>query len=323
VIQYPHSMRCDLCGSEERKPFPRWVTGTQGVVICRGCGLMYTDPAPSRDEIQRMYDEVFTDDPGAPPLPPEDEETAEKRFQSAIRRTETRFIPLVAADGNLEGKRWLELRCRQGGVLAAVLARGGAATGIDLFSRNVEWARKRLPAARIHQATVDDLFAPVKGETFDVISMMTVHVPSHVPSPARLFQDAYDHLAPGGRLILDEKDVSQVNLRKGHFPFRYPEGMGHYHHVTVASVRSFVERAGLEIISSEYGRWSAARHFVLVARKPERPLAASAPKGEEPSRLYRRMVVQYGQHLVAKAAFGAIGRVVRFVRPRPAHASTN
>jgi release factor glutamine methyltransferase len=113
------------------------------------------------------------------------------------------------------------------GVLAITAALAGArATAIDVSHRAVACARlnARLNGTRV-RVRRGDLFAPVRGERFDLIVANPPYLPAASDAPPhgaarawdagrdgrrqldRLCRDAPDHLAPGGRLLLVHSSV--------------------------------------------------------------------------------------------------------------------
>jgi len=281
---------CDLCGGMEFRVLPRRMTGARRTVICQRCGLVFTNPRWDPAEIARLYVEEFRRDPAAP--------VREDFFDGSIRELELErdlahgtLLPMMTRSVDPKGKRWLELRFRTGAVLEALQGRGAEVHGVDLYERGVAWVHNRLPAATLHVAPVHDLLGPVGGG-FDVISMTTIHVTAHVPSPTRLLSDAFDRLVPGGLLMLAEKDITRMPPHVPQFPLSEGAGLVHYHHLTEKSLRAFVQKVGFEIVSTEdIRRQSVLRYFMLVARKGDRrdrPEPASI-RAEDAEALYRRV----------------------------------
>jgi SAM-dependent methyltransferase len=281
---------CDLCGGLKFRVLPRRMTGARRTVICQRCGLVFTNPRWDPVEIARLYVEEFRRDPAAP--------AREDFFDGSARELELErdlahgtLLPLMTRSTAPKSKRWLEVRFRTGAVLEALQDRGAEVHGVDLYERGVGWVRERLPAATLHVAPVHDLLGPVGGG-FDVISMTTIHVTAHVPSPTRLLSDAFDRLVPGGLLMLAEKDITRMPAYVPQFPLSEAAGLVHYHHLTENSLRAFVEKVGFEIVQTgEIPRRSVLRYFMIVARKGDRRdlPAPAAIRADDPEALYRRV----------------------------------
>jgi len=111
--------------------------------------------------------------------------------------------------------RVLDLGCGWGavGVAAAKSACDGHVVLTDVNRRAARLARENLERNRVRNAEVrvGSLFAPVAGETFDVIA---TNPPFHAGRPLvlRLLSEAPDHLAPGGRLVLVGKGSQGIRF---------------------------------------------------------------------------------------------------------------
>lgn len=290
--------RCDLCGSENHLAFPGVITRPHTVVICRACGLIYTNPCWEAAEIKLIYDCVFRDDPGAPANSrrPDYEEYRAARFEQAQKKIAEQWIPRLIEYVEPRGKKWLDVRFRAGALPAQLHSLGAEVHAVDIFAANAEWLRKKLPDAKIYRNDVDDLLE-IPGADFDAISMVTTHVAAHVPSPNKLFQAAFNKLKAGGILFVDEKDVTQIAPQAAMFPFQYPFGMAHYQHLTLETGIFFIKKAGFEILQAEYTeKATAQKHFFIVAHKPLQNSATTIEIIFDDRRyrqIYRHLVKQY------------------------------
>jgi 16S rRNA (guanine1207-N2)-methyltransferase len=99
----------------------------------------------------------------------------------------------------------LDLGCGYGvvGVVAGLLAPRGRVTLVDINQRAVALARANLRANGIENADVHqgDGFAPILGQTFDVIAI-NPPIRAGISVTHRLIAEAVEHLVPGGRFYL-------------------------------------------------------------------------------------------------------------------------
>jgi 2-polyprenyl-3-methyl-5-hydroxy-6-metoxy-1,4-benzoquinol methylase len=302
---------CDLCGSAEYRSLPHFMTGELPVVICSRCGLTFTNPRWTREEMAEILEEEFRDDPGAPSVQTENYQAMrESRFDAATRSLEAKLLPRIKSIVAPRGKRWLDVRFRNGALIAALLREGADVTGVDPFPRNVEWVGNRTRCTQLHAVPHDDLLRGVEGP-FDVISMVSVHVAAHVPSPTQLFREVYERLAPGGLLILDEKDITRIPRGVTVFPLRYPFGMAHYHHLTVNSTQSFLKKAGFDLQMVEWSKdESLLKHFLIVARKPLAPQPSPREvRGDDPRKLRLRLHYLFFRTVLASKRAGLARRL--------------
>jgi len=111
--------------------------------------------------------------------------------------------------------RVLDLGCGWGavGVAAAKSARDGRVVLTDVNRRAARLARQNVERNGVRNAEVrvGSLFAPVAGETFDVIA---TNPPFHAGRPLvlRILSEAPDHLAPDGRLVLVGKGSQGIRF---------------------------------------------------------------------------------------------------------------
>jgi SAM-dependent methyltransferase len=303
---------CDLCGGNEYQVLASRMTGSRRTAICRQCGLVFTNPRWDPPEIRRIYAEEFTSDPGAPAREELVEgSVAEAEKERALARAIA--LPLASRFVDPRGKRWLEVRFRTGAMLGELHGLGAEVHGVDLFERSVNWVQERLPTAKLHVAPVHDLLGSVS-DGFDVVSMTTIHVAAHVPSPTRLLEDVFDRLVPGGLLLLGEKDITRIPRLVPQFPLSERSGMAHYHHLTAPAMRAFVEKVGFEIVHADYlARASALQHYVIVARRmktPRRP-DPSLIRANDPQGLHRRLRWLFLRSRYRKVRYRAVVRAQR------------
>jgi 16S rRNA (guanine1207-N2)-methyltransferase len=111
--------------------------------------------------------------------------------------------------------RVLDLGCGWGavGVAAAKSARDGTVVLTDVNRRAARLARQNVERNGVRNAAVrvGSLFAPVVGETFDVIA---TNPPFHAGRPLvlRILSEAPDYLAPDGRLVLVGKGSQGIRF---------------------------------------------------------------------------------------------------------------
>jgi ubiquinone/menaquinone biosynthesis C-methylase UbiE len=95
------------------------------------------------------------------------------------------------------GDKVLEIGCGTGSDLLQFAKHGALATGIDLTTRHVELARKRVgDLATVHEADARNL--PLADESFDyVYSHGVLH---HTDEPEQVVREMFRVLRPGGRI---------------------------------------------------------------------------------------------------------------------------
>lgn len=260
-------VECEICVGKNFSEVSRETDGSYRTVMCDDCGFFFCSPAISRERLSQFYDEEFDGDPGA-------NQRADKGHidPALVKKEELRAsqwaMPVIEKYMDVSGKRVLDLRSRTGG-LAALLARQGATvTATDPMTGNADYLKRREDVDGIYLAPAElDLLPGFEAESFDAVSMLTIHVMAHVISPRILLSRVYEVLKPGGLVFLDEKDIFSPHRISTPSVF---SGTGHFYHFTVDSTRRILEANGFDVLECDTTvRKSVFRHIVAVARKPE------------------------------------------------------
>lgn len=186
------------------------------VVACMRCGLMRTDPRPTRESIRLYYPSNY---------PPYAETTRETR--NIARRLGRRlFDPLDVATPVLAPGRLLEIGCASGNFLVAMQTAGWEVTGVELDASAAQVATARTQH-RVHQCSIED--QDFSAEAFDLISAWMVF--EHLHDPVAQFRRCARWLRPGGWLAFSVPDCGGLQLRlfgKYWFSLELPRHLYHF-----------------------------------------------------------------------------------------------
>lgn len=208
---------CVVCGADE--PISVGSKGRFGMdvksVACTRCGLVYTTPRPTIEDMGRYYATSYrvhygsvgalrADGSRITPESPDWEEYTDGRYHQQAELV----APLVRP-----GAKVLEMGCRYGRTLSLLAEKHGILPyGIEPGEADSEKAR---------QAGVDCFTGTVEnfdpGETrFDLIQ--SFHVLEHVHDPLEVLLRLRSWLAPGGKLLVEVPNVHQpYGLLEGNF----------------------------------------------------------------------------------------------------------
>jgi len=180
---------CDICGCTRYRfhaslcfegypgPFRLW--------RCRRCGVVVNWPQLGSDAIRDQYDGayyIFREPPA-------------RRWS---RTTQLYLDHLQPLEGDMGGKRLLDVGCASGELLTLAKSRGWDAHGVELSPQAARTAREQ-HGLNVHVGTLEDQNGTLG--TFDII--IATDVIEHVTSP-RLFVEAIrERLRPGGRVVLE------------------------------------------------------------------------------------------------------------------------
>ncbi len=124
---------------------------------------------------------------------------------SVFARGKKRHAAVVDTLDLRPGDKLLDLGCGLGQVLELAIEAGAEATGIDPSPSMVGRARRRVPDAHIVLGSAEDI--PFPDESFThVIATATFH---HWADRDVGLAEAIRVLAPGGRLLIVEKDLTK------------------------------------------------------------------------------------------------------------------
>jgi 2-polyprenyl-3-methyl-5-hydroxy-6-metoxy-1,4-benzoquinol methylase len=233
---------CDLCGSD--LPTPRFSHALESgtviqVVSCGACGLLYTHPRPTRDELVPLYQKTYVDIPG-------------KSAPSTVRSMVVRNRVLRSIWHRIAGQcmsrflsrargRVLDVGCGTGDLLVEVVARGCSGFGVELNPQSVAKCRGR--GLHVTCGGLEDIDESI--EPFDTIVFW--HSLEHLPSPRSSLQRAARLLAPNGRIFVYAPNAHSYTAALfgpswvgWHLPF-------HFTHFTLATLRAMVGASGLQV----------------------------------------------------------------------------
>jgi 2-polyprenyl-3-methyl-5-hydroxy-6-metoxy-1,4-benzoquinol methylase len=270
---YIEHVPCNLCGAQDqqvvfrKEPLnERFVpldvrmttdvySGYGRIVKCRGCGLVYQNPRPSRREIQAAYARL------------QDEEyLQEQECRSINAHLSLRVIKKHIREGRL-----LDVGCATGFFLNAARL-DFEVHGIEPSQWAASFANQRL-RLRVVQGSLED--AHFSNGYFDAMSM--VDVIEHMTDPLAALQSAASLLRPGGILYLVTPDIESISARllRGYWWGLRP---AHLYYFSENTLRSMLKRTGFEVVDARaYGRMFTCQYW--LSRLREYPSVVSKSVG--------------------------------------------
>ncbi len=227
------SVACYVCEATEHRP---WAAENGFYAVrCKGCGLVYVNPRPTRKSIslaaqsglhagQTTTDETGARDPGKV-----------KRYRERLRA--------LYGTANLpdeRGARWLDIGCGFGEFLEALglESRGALLTvGSEPNERKASAARSR---------GLDVSFRDLASETmpYDFVSLLNVF--SHLPAPPELLQQLRGNMHPGAELVLQTGNWAELERAA------IPDRLHLPDHLSFGSepiLRRLLETSGFAVVS--------------------------------------------------------------------------
>ncbi|MEM8931147.1 MAG: class I SAM-dependent methyltransferase [Acidobacteriota bacterium] len=250
---------CPVCGDQtEREAFhvgDRDGVGLQ-TVVCRSCGALFTDPAPTPEALHRFYSESYrTHYVGDP-------EVDRRRIRVSYRH----FRPWLPRTGRL-----LELGAHDGSFLDLV---GRSHPEVERLA--VDPDRRSRPADDTIR-WFDGLDDAVLSEGPPVDAIVSLHVVEHLRDPAEVLDACRLLLAPGGLLMTEVPNLSRLRQGDGFVH------LAHLSHFLPWTFEHLLRRTGFEPVDvwpGRIGRWPGETVLRIVARRAsDVPSEPPTPRG--------------------------------------------
>jgi 2-polyprenyl-3-methyl-5-hydroxy-6-metoxy-1,4-benzoquinol methylase len=246
---------CNLCGARNDV-----VVGTRDrdghplrTVLCRTCGLVWTNPRPSAADMNAYYETTYRADykgRAAPPLRKivrgflgaADRRTMLRPLLAPDRRVRSHGSQRLAGPAPQEAARMLDVGCGAGELVYLMRRDGVDASGLEPGIEFAEFARTVLRVP-IETAAVDA--ATVSDASLDLVTVF--HALEHVPDPRSVLTTVRGWLKRGGRLVVEVPNIAALVQAPSH-QYHY----AHLHHFTGSTLGALGEAAGLRLVDTRY-----------------------------------------------------------------------
>ncbi len=210
------------------------IPGCFKVLRCMHCGLMRTNPRPTRETIGTYYPADYRPHQGAP-ANAGGNRTGLRRWVERSLGFETRSIPPMAA-GHL-----LEIGCSTGVFMEQMRQKGWSAEGIEFSEPAATQARAR--GFPVQTATVETVTCPSR--PVDLIAAWMVL--EHLHDPVGALNKMRTWIRSDGYLIASIPDAGSMEFRlfgKYWFALQLPT---HLYHFTPKSIATLLHTGGWEL----------------------------------------------------------------------------
>ncbi len=273
-------VNCNLCGEDSSEPLFRGKDrryrrpGEFGIVRCRKCGLVYTNPRPSTQEMPQFYpaglygshlqyskstypafvyaaDKFYGTSSKLKQIP------FGHRLVGHMLRRQVRGIPRF-----IPGGRILDVGCANGRMVRLLQDIGWDAEGVEIS----EWVTKQATQTgiRIHCGSFLDIFLP-EG-SYDAIRFW--HVLEHLPDPRQAIQKGWALLKDRGHLILGLPNFESWQRRLFGPYWRNLDAPRHLYHFTPITITRMLaenrfEPVKVRFTNLSHGFIGSLEHLVL------------------------------------------------------------
>lgn len=271
---------CNLCGSRQVR-----IGGTRDregwpllSVVCQGCGLVWTDPIPSAEELREYYAKRYRLDYKAAYTP-----RPRQLYRTGVKALE-RLDRLEK--WMKESSKILDLGAGAGVLVYFLRQLGHDAEGLEPNEGYARYAAETL-GAPVQTGFYQD--HPAEDASLDMV--MLFHVLEHLENPKDLFSHVRNWLAPEGRLVIEVPNVEAV--------CQWPKNRFHRAHLynfNPASLRQLGRVTGYQpvegLVTDDGG------NLFQVFQKTE---ASVEPGGEIPGNAERVMRILLGHTAIRHA----------------------
>ena len=228
-------VHCNLCGGDDflvvgRRD--RWFNRLVNV-MCRRCGLIFLDPMPTADEVDRYYAEEYRlhYQGVAEPTP--------KHLLRSTRGAEGRLRNLAPI--LKPGMRILDVGAGSGEFLAVAQRAGYTVEGVEPDPNFAAYA-KRAYGVKVHALPLQEV--DFGGGKFDLITSW--HAVEHLRDPLGAIRHLHRLLVPGGYLHLAVPDMAEP----GRTPFALFHA-AHLHGFTHETLEMMAARGGFSALEQK------------------------------------------------------------------------
>lgn len=229
------SVDCNLCGSKctsllfkaqdyiSREYF--------NVVQCNVCGLVYTNPRPSSEEICEFYSRHYYG-------------KQNRRFKAPVelvirlfRRQRSKKILQLVGSGRI-----LDIGCGRARMLAEFKRRGWETFGTE-FSEQAAGAAREEFGLNVRAIALEDW--GFEDKLFDVVTLG--HVLEHLPNPRGTLREVSRILKDDGLLVVSTPNFDSFQARASGEKWFHLDVPRHYYHFSIRTLTQMLESVGFRV----------------------------------------------------------------------------
>ncbi|HSR66832.1 MAG TPA: class I SAM-dependent methyltransferase [Acidobacteriota bacterium] len=242
--------RCPLCGSGEslslckapdrqspQRPRPRWE-----VRRCRQCGIGWTHPQPTPEQIRQAYPSAYLGDTEKTML----EFRRGKLQKSRSWRNETDKVRHL--ERHLQRGRILDVGCADGKFLWALDPQRWQRCGLEFLEETVGLVSREMPGLQLTAGRLGQESLPES--SFDAVTLW--HVLEHLPRPPQALQRLNALLKPGGFLLLAVPNLDSLQARLFARHWMGLDVPRHLFHYSPHVLSKLVEDAGFTLVEQRF-----------------------------------------------------------------------
>lgn len=235
-------IKCLLCGSNRQTKLfkapgdPVEEFGYFQVVKCNQCGIVFTNPRPTKKEIEKFYSQKYYGEEN-------------KRFWALFEKGIELFRDKRIKDIKKfkSGGRILDIGCGRGKMLIKLEKKGWQVYGTELSERSAFFALEKLG---LNIFTGDFIKAGYPSDFFDCITMW--HILEHLDDPVAVMKEVHRIIKSDGVLVIAVPNyggLQAVISRSEWFHLDVPR---HYFHYSRSSLKKLLNDFDFTIMDEKH-----------------------------------------------------------------------
>lgn len=220
-------------------------------VLCHTCGLVWVDPRPSNDSLERFYSAQYRQQ-YKKSFQPKPKHLYRETLRACARVSD--FLPYYHA-----GMRVLDIGAGAGFFSYVLHAQGIASDGIEPNEHYAEFARWQLGLASIRTGFLLDV---TERDHYDLITIN--HVFEHLPEPRAALAHMHLLLRAGGRILMEVPNIEAVY----HAPGKIFH-LGHLYWYNPATLTALAAQCGFTLL--KLATPGSTQHIRVVLLKSVTP----------------------------------------------------
>lgn len=231
------AVACPVCSSHQHRIVARMDRRLKPLttVMCEECGLFYSNPMPTADELATYYQKEYRKDYQLARFRPSNKHIRKKQNEAKARYA---VIRQVLTGDTLSV---LDFGCGSGELVHECATHGHDAHGFEPGATYASFAQQA-SHLKIDIRGTDYQSADYAAQSFDAITML--HVLEHIPNPIAALKKAHEWLKDDGILYIEVPNMQGYEL-KGFEHFHFAHVLGFSRDNLIEALR----RAGFRVRS--------------------------------------------------------------------------
>lgn len=244
-----NKLNCPWCNSEKTQTYiwvkDEFLTKEEfQIQECLNCGLLFTEPRPSKDKIGDYYksEEYYSHQENKKGFIP--------KLYESIKAVNLKHKYKIATNGKSAGKL-LDIGCGVGDFIHTAEEQGWQCTGVEPSQDAKAIAKKRIKA----EILLSEDLEQITNDTFDVITMW--HVLEHVDDLKWQVTQLQRLIKKGGRIVIalpNYKSYDATFYKEKWAAYDVPRHLNHFNKETLVKI---FKTKDLNLVKTDKLKWDA------------------------------------------------------------------